>query len=89
LTNCLAGNNAGKCLRADNANGAAVVLTDCTGGSDQEWTFQNGQVTLYNGAKCLNVPNGQNVDGVKMQILDCSQNNPNQQFTYTGWGGNL
>jgi hypothetical protein len=82
------GNSASKCLRADNSNGAKVVVADCTGGSDQEWTFKNGAVTLYNGAKCLDVTNGNNVNGVKLQVWSCTPGNANQQFYYTGYGDN-
>jgi hypothetical protein len=58
-----AGNSAGKCLRADNKNGAPVELVTCTGGNDQEWTWDGGLVTLYNGAKCLDVVDGSNANG--------------------------
>lgn len=57
-----AGANAKKCLRADNRNGAPVLLADCTGGSDQLWQFSasTGTISLYNGGKCLDVTNGVN-----------------------------
>lgn len=84
-----AGSNASKCLRADNANGAHVEISDCTGGSDQQWTWQNGQITLYSGSKCIDVVDGQNVNGVKLQVWDCNHSGSvNQQFTYAGWGEN-
>ena len=63
-------------------------MADCTGGSDQEWTFTNGAVTLYNGAKCLDVTNGNNFNGNKLQVWDCGSGNPNQNFYYTGYGDN-
>ncbi|KAG8766435.1 hypothetical protein FRC16_007661, partial [Serendipita sp. 398] len=36
-----------KCLSSQNgnANGSPIVIADCTGGTDQLFTFQNGQVT--------------------------------------------
>jgi hypothetical protein len=83
-----AGSNAGKCLRADNKNGAKVTIASCTGGSDQEWTFKNGAVTLYNGAKCLDVVGGKKADGAKLQVWDCSAGSKNQQWVYTPWGDN-
>lgn len=50
------GANNAKCLRANNANGAPVQVTPCTGGADQEWKFgPNGAVSLYNGTMCLDV----------------------------------
>lgn len=83
------GSNGAKCLSAANTNGAPVVLADCSGASSQKWTFKNGQVTLYSGAKCLDVINGVNKDGTKLQVWDCgassgSSQNKNQQFYYTG-----
>lgn len=79
------GNNSGKCLTAaSNTNGAAVTLQTCTGADAQRWTFAGGQVQLF-GGKCLDVTDGANVDGTKLQIWDCSTNgNVNQQFYYTG-----
>jgi len=83
------GANAKKCLRADNSNGAAVVLADCTGGSDQQWKFSSsGAISLYNGGKCLDVTNGANTNGNKLQVWDCSSGNANQQFDYTKFGDN-
>jgi len=78
-----AGNDASKCLRADNRNGAPVVLTSCTGGDDQEWTWKNGAVTLYNGAMCLDVANGNTANGAQIQVANCG--GANQQFAYTPW----
>lgn len=79
------GNNAGKCLTAaSNTNGAFVTIQPCTGASSQQWTFQGGSVKLFGNTKCLDVTNGVNADGTKLQIWDCSTNgNPNQQFYYT------
>ncbi|KIM76660.1 carbohydrate-binding module family 13 protein [Piloderma croceum F 1598] len=83
------GVNTGKCLRADNKNGASVEVTSCTGSSDQEWTFgPKGAVSLYNGAKCLDVTDGKNADGTKLQVWDCGSGNPNQEFSYTKFGDN-
>ncbi|KAG9095175.1 hypothetical protein FS749_010930 [Ceratobasidium sp. UAMH 11750] len=80
------GNNAAKCLQADNKDGAPVVVADCNGGAGQKWTFaggSSGNIKLY-GDKCLDVVNGQNVDGAKLQIWTCGNNNPNQNWYYTG-----
>lgn len=83
-----AGANAKKCLRADNVNGAPVQITDCTGGDDQEWKFgPNGAISLYNGAKCLDVTNGANTNGNKLQVWNCAKNY-NQEFDYTNYGDN-
>ena len=81
-----AGSNAQKCLRADNKDGAPVVLTSCTGGADQEWSWKNGAVTLHNGSKCLAVVNNQDTNGAKLKVANCGGDS--QQFEYTPWGEN-
>ncbi|EIN04085.1 carbohydrate-binding module family 13 protein [Punctularia strigosozonata HHB-11173 SS5] len=81
------GNSAAKCLKVNNANGEPVVVQACTGNSNQLWTFEDGQVKIF-GNKCLDVTDGKNVDGVKLQIWDCDASNPNQQFWYTAYGDN-
>ena len=63
-----------------NQNGSPVVLDNCTGSQDQEWTFRGGTISAYNGTMCLEVPGGSNDDGVKLQICGCSPTNVNQQW---------
>jgi hypothetical protein len=83
------GNNSGKCLTAaSNTDGAPVTLQTCTGATSQQWSFtggsQGGQVQIF-GSKCLDVINGVNADGTKLQIWTCSTNgNVNQIWWYTG-----
>ncbi|KAI5120318.1 hypothetical protein M0805_000378 [Coniferiporia weirii] len=78
------GNDAGMCLTAaNNTNGAQVSIQPCTGAESQQWTFEGGSVKLYSNAKCLDVTNGADADGTKLQIWDCSANDANQQFYYT------
>ncbi|KAG8695993.1 hypothetical protein FRC09_008801 [Ceratobasidium sp. 395] len=81
------GSNAGKCLQAENKDGAPVVLADCKGGDSQKWTFTGGNVKAY-GDKCLDVVDGKNADGSKLQVWTCGNNNPNQKWYYTGYGDN-
>lgn len=77
-------NNA-KCLQSQNGNvnGSPVVITDCTDSVDQQFTFQNGALTLYGGTMCLDVTNGANVDGTKLQIWQCYSGSTNQQWYWT------
>ena len=50
--------------------------------------IQNGQVQIY-GSKCLDVTNGLNADGTKLQVWDCEIPSAiNQQFGYTAFGDN-
>ena len=67
-----------------NSNGSPVVIGDCTGGDDQLWTFKNGAVTAYGDTKCLDVTDGVNSNGVKLQIWDCRLSNVTQQWYWTG-----
>ncbi|KAH8814760.1 carbohydrate-binding module family 13 protein [Flagelloscypha sp. PMI_526] len=82
------GNNAGKCLTAaSNSNGAAVTISTCTGADAQKWKFEGGSVKVF-GSKCLDVIDGKNVNGQKLQIWTCASGNKNQQWYYTPWGDN-
>ena len=60
-----------------------MVVSTCTGGNDQLWTFKNGAVAAFNGTKCLDVTNGNNSNGAKLQIWDCAPSNANQQWYWT------
>ncbi len=70
---------------ASNADGAFVTLQPCTGADAQKWTFANGQVKIFGNSKCLDVTDGVNNDGTKLQIWSCAgSSNANQQWFYTG-----
>jgi hypothetical protein len=84
------GSVSSKCLQADNRDGAPVVVSDCVGGDAQKWTFAGGNVEIY-GNKCLEVKDGSNTDGAKLQIGTCGSNS-NQGWYYTtdyhlAWSG--
>jgi len=78
---------------ASNTNGAAVTLQKCTGAASQSWSFSAGapfdegpggvgNIKVF-GDKCLDVSNGANQDGTKMQIWTCSTLNKNQMWQLT------
>ncbi|KDR78590.1 hypothetical protein GALMADRAFT_244033 [Galerina marginata CBS 339.88] len=67
---------------ASNADGAIVTIQPCNNAASQKWTFTGGVVQIF-GNKCLDVTQGKNADGTKMQIWTCSTNNANQKFGYT------
>ncbi|TFK18780.1 macrofage activating glyco protein [Coprinopsis marcescibilis] len=74
-----------KCLSAaNNTDGAPVVVQTCTGAANQKWVFTQGTVRVF-GDKCLDVTEGLNQDGTKLQIWTCSPNNANQQWFYSKW----
>ncbi|KAF5342015.1 hypothetical protein D9611_001235 [Ephemerocybe angulata] len=78
-----------KCLTAaSDSNGAAVVIQTCTGAASQKWTFTGGTVKVFSN-KCLDVTDGVNKDGQKLQIWTCASNNANQQWYYNKWDNNL
>jgi hypothetical protein len=78
------GINNGYCLEAlGQVNFAAVSVLPCTGAANQQWTFQNGAVSIF-GNKCLDVTNGNDVDGAPLQLYDCTTGDTNQQWYYTG-----
>ncbi|CAG7848974.1 SubName: Full=Uncharacterized protein {ECO:0000313/EMBL:CCA67412.1} [Serendipita indica DSM 11827] len=76
-----------KCLQSQNGknNGSPIILADCNGSMDQLFTFQNGQVTMYGGSMCLDVTDGVNADGTKLQIWQCYRGSANQAFYYNSW----
>ncbi|TFK18779.1 macrofage activating glyco protein [Coprinopsis marcescibilis] len=84
--------NDNKCLTASsNQDGAWVVLQTCTGAASQKWTFTGGTVRAF-GNKCLDVTDGLDNDGTKLQIWTCSDinnPNPNQGWWYNKWDNTL
>ncbi|KAJ7035158.1 ricin B lectin domain-containing protein [Mycena alexandri] len=72
------------CLTAPtNANGGEVVVAPCDGSASQLWTEIGPTIVVY-GNMCLDVPNGNTTDGVKLQIWACTPGvgDANQQFFY-------
>lgn len=69
-----------KCLSAvENKDGAAVVLADCNGDPSQAWVLDGTQLVVH-GDKCLDVTEGRNEKGTKLQIWTCIAGGSNQMF---------
>ncbi|KAG7087982.1 hypothetical protein E1B28_012022 [Marasmius oreades] len=72
------------CITASsNTTGAAVVIQDCTNLVEQDWTFVENsapQQLRVLGDKCVDVIDGNNADGAKLQIWTCVAGNTNQLF---------
>ncbi|KAK1227170.1 hypothetical protein PQX77_009804 [Marasmius sp. AFHP31] len=77
------------CLTAfTNTLNAPVVIWDCNLITEQNWTYTPAGTTnsvgqpikLFSGSKCLDVKDGVNADGTKLQIYDCFNQAPNQQW---------
>jgi Ricin-type beta-trefoil lectin domain/Cellulase (glycosyl hydrolase family 5) len=79
----LRGTGSGRCLDVSGratANGTAVEIWDCNGGTNQQWTaLSNGALQVY-GNKCLDVPGHATAAGTKVAIWDCN-GGANQQWT--------
>ncbi|KAJ6560391.1 ricin B lectin domain-containing protein [Mycena capillaripes] len=82
-----------KCLSAvGNADGTAVVLSNCTSVNPQ-WTVPKGggnagTLQIF-GNKCLDVTNGATTNGNKLQIWTCATANTNQLFVPNGFDGTV
>ncbi|MHA6757151.1 ricin-type beta-trefoil lectin domain protein [Streptacidiphilus sp. PAMC 29251] len=70
----------GKCLDDNNgsANGTAVVIYDCNGGANQNWTYSGG--VLHINGKCADVTGQGTANGTKVQLWDCN-GGTDQQWT--------
>jgi hypothetical protein len=64
-------------------NDAVAVLLCNVDDANQKWSFANGTVSV-NGNMCLDVTDGSDVDGAKLQVYSCTEGNTNQQWYYTG-----
>ncbi|KAF7364679.1 hypothetical protein MVEN_00337500 [Mycena venus] len=78
------------CLAAaSNADGAAVIMQTCTNATAvNSWVVPNGAgvagpIQIF-GDKCLDVTNGVNTDGTKLQIWTCAAGNNNQMWIPSG-----
>ncbi|HEV2637135.1 MAG TPA: ricin-type beta-trefoil lectin domain protein [Actinocrinis sp.] len=70
----------GKCLDDNNsgADATPVIIYDCNGGANQNWTFTNG--TLQINGKCADVTGQGTANGTKVELWDCN-GGTNQQWT--------
>ncbi|WP_369386300.1 non-reducing end alpha-L-arabinofuranosidase family hydrolase [Streptomyces sp. CG1] len=78
----LRGVGSGRCLDVPNASqtdGTYPQIWDCSGGTNQQWTWtDSNQLTVY-GNKCLDVPGHATAAGTQVQIWTCS-GGANQQW---------
>ncbi|KAJ6585663.1 ricin B lectin domain-containing protein [Mycena capillaripes] len=81
----------GNCLTAtSNADGASVVIKACGTNATalNSWVVPNGGRAVGTlqifGDKCLDVTNGANTDGTKLQIWTCAAGNTNQMWISAG-----
>jgi hypothetical protein len=84
----LRGVGSNRCLDVSGAqttNGTQMIIWDCNGGANQQWTLlSNGELQVY-GNKCLDVLNHATTAGSKVAIWDCN-GGANQQWTLNSDG---
>ncbi|KAL0058751.1 hypothetical protein AAF712_014559 [Marasmius tenuissimus] len=82
------------CLTAtSNTDGARLALGNCNSGNgktpafpdgDEFWTYAreplSGPIKSFDGAKCLDIPDGDATNGNKVQVWSCVEGSRNQQF---------
>ncbi|MGI5240196.1 arabinofuranosidase catalytic domain-containing protein [Dactylosporangium sp. CA-139066] len=84
----IVGAQSGRCLDVSGqstANGAAVQLYDCWGGSNQRWTVTSGKQLQVYGNKCLDASNKGTTNGTAIIIWDCN-GQTNQQWNVNADG---
>jgi len=76
----------GKCWTVQNgtaANGAKVILASCAASDAQTWMYDPVKDRMHSalpGDFCMDIPNGNTSNGTQLQIWECQEGNPNQQF---------
>jgi hypothetical protein len=82
------GTGSGRCLDVPNAsttNGTQVELWDCTGGSNQRFSYTSGKQLMVYGNKCLDASGQGTSDGTAVIIWDCN-GQANQQWNLNSNG---
>jgi alpha-galactosidase len=86
-TTTLRGAGSGRCLDDPNGsttNGTQLVIWDCNGGGNQQWTY-TGAKQLQVLGKCLDAFDNQTAPGTKVEIWDCN-GQTNQQWNVNADG---
>ncbi|PRY59968.1 endo-1,4-beta-xylanase [Glycomyces artemisiae] len=70
------GVGSGRCLDVPNqstTNGTQLQIYDCWSGANQQWTFANGELSVYTGAsrKCLDASGSSSANGTAAVIWSC------------------
>jgi len=71
-------------LAENDANNEPVVLEfeDIDNIDGEDWTYNGSQLSNYEGSLCLDVTDGVNADGTKLQVFACTAGNTNQEFVF-------
>jgi len=88
VSGALVGVGSNRCLDVPNqsqTNGVQLVIWDCNGGANQQWTqLSNGAFQVY-GTKCLDVRGQGTAPGTIVDIWDCN-GGANQRWTFNADG---
>ena len=92
VTGVVRGVASGRCLDVPNSsttNGTQVQLWDCSGNSNQRWTYTSSKQLMVYGNKCLDANGRGTTNGTAVIIWDCNgqtnqQWNVNSNGTITG-----
>ena len=88
----IVGSGSGRCIDVPNSsttNGTQVQLWDCSGNTNQRWTYTSSKQLMVYGNKCLDANGQGTADGTAVIIWDCNgqanqQWNVNSNGTITG-----
>ncbi|MFC7385379.1 ricin-type beta-trefoil lectin domain protein [Sphaerisporangium rhizosphaerae] len=82
------GTASGRCLDVNNAgtaNGTGVIIWDCNGQTNQQWSSTSASELRVYGNKCLDVNGAGTANGTSVIIWDCNgQNNQKWRFNSDG-----
>jgi hypothetical protein len=72
----LRGTGSNRCLDVPNqstTNGTQLQIYDCWSGANQQWTYANGEISVYSGSskKCLDASGGGTANGTAAIIWSC------------------
>ena len=84
----LRGVGSGRCIDVPNSsttNGTQVQLWDCSGNSNQRWTYTSSKQLMVYGNKCLDANGQGTVNGTSVIIWDCNGQS-NQQWSVNSNG---
>jgi len=88
----IVGSGSGRCIDVPNSsttNGTQLQLWDCSGNTNQRWTYTSSKQLMVYGNKCLDANGQGTADGTAVIIWDCNgqsnqQWNVNSNGTITG-----
>ncbi|MFI7430107.1 ricin-type beta-trefoil lectin domain protein [Micromonospora sp. NPDC049836] len=84
----IVGGQSGRCAEiggSSTANGTQAQLWDCTGGTNQRWTYTGGRQLQVYGSKCLDASGQGTTNGTQVIIWDCN-GQTNQQWSVNANG---